>query len=165
MRCFLFPGERDASFSISCLRRAYSFRAALSRCQRMKGSKMWAIVRIHPSEFSTMNVPTPVAISPRSIREIKIAGRVYLLAGRAQSPSATHPEGIMLHGEVAYAVVFSGTGFASDAVGVALESGGYSRRTPTGALHHHPRDGAQRLAAGAGGCPARASSDRGRLSR
>src|ERR1039458_5518504 len=65
---------------------------------------------------------------------------------RAQNPSATDPEGIMLHGEVIYAVVFSGTGFASDAVGIALESGGYSRRTPTGALNHHPRDGAQRLA-------------------
>ncbi|HEY1257515.1 MAG TPA: hypothetical protein VGF01_22320, partial [Terracidiphilus sp.] len=46
--------------------------------------------------------------------------------GRAQEASATHPEGIMLHGEVLQAVVFSRTGFASDAVGVALESGGYS---------------------------------------
>jgi hypothetical protein len=26
-----------------------------------------------------------------------------------------------------------------------LESGGYSRRTPTGALHHHPRDGAAKF--------------------
>ena len=49
--------------------------------------------------------------------------------GRAQEASATHPEGIMLHGEVLQAVVFSRTGFASDAVGVALESVGYSRRT------------------------------------
>ena len=36
----------------------------------------------------------------------------------------------MLHGEVLQAVVFSGTGFASDAVGVALESGGDSRHRP-----------------------------------
>ena len=43
-------------------------------------------------------------------------------SGRAQVPSATDPEGIMLHEEVIYAVVFSGTSFASDAVGVALES-------------------------------------------
>ncbi|MGA3080952.1 MAG: hypothetical protein ABSD44_06180 [Terracidiphilus sp.] len=35
----------------------------------------------------------------------------------------------MLHGKVVYAVVFSGTGFASDAVGVALESGGYGADT------------------------------------
>jgi hypothetical protein len=49
----------------------------------------------------------------------------------------------MLHGEVIYAVVFSGTGFASDAVGVALECGGAIPRTPTGALHHHPRNGVQ----------------------
>jgi hypothetical protein len=36
----------------------------------------------------------------------------------------------MLHREVVYTVVFSGTGFASNTVGIALESGGYSCRTP-----------------------------------
>ena len=31
----------------------------------------------------------------------------------------------MLHGKFVYAVVFRGAGFASDAVGIALETGGY----------------------------------------
>ena len=39
-----------------------------------------------------------------------------------------------------------------------LESGGYSRRTPTGALDSHPRDGAHRLGARAFGSAAGASS-------
>jgi chemotaxis methyl-accepting protein methylase len=60
----------------------------------------------------------------------------------AQTPSATFLKGKMLHGEELQASVVGRAGLVADAVGDGLESGGYSRRTPAGALHHHPRDGA-----------------------
>jgi polyhydroxyalkanoate synthase len=60
----------------------------------------------------------------------------------AQAPSATFLKGKMLHGEVLQASVFGRAGLVANAIGDGLESGGYSRRTPAGALHYHPRDGA-----------------------
>jgi hypothetical protein len=57
-----------------------------------------------------------------------LALRENLEKDRALIPSATHPEGIMLHGEDLSAVVFSGTGIDPSAVGIALESGGYISR-------------------------------------
>jgi hypothetical protein len=53
---------------------------------------------------------------------------------RAQSPSATNLKGIMLHGQVVYASEIGRALFVANAVGDGLESGGYSRRTPAGAL-------------------------------
>jgi hypothetical protein len=53
---------------------------------------------------------------------------------RAQSPSATNLKGIMLHGQVVYASEVGRALFVANAVGDGLESGGYSRRTPAGAL-------------------------------
>ena len=63
-------------------------------------------------------------------------------AACAQTPSATFLKGKMLHGEELQASVVGRAGLVADAVGAGLESGGYTRRTPAGALHHHPRDGA-----------------------
>jgi hypothetical protein len=77
----------------------------------------------------------PQAIKVRLVMDnLNTHSAASLYEGRAQSPSATNLKGIMLHGQVVYASEFGRALFVANAVGDGLESGGYSRRTPAGAL-------------------------------